>query len=152
MALRHYLLYVPRATGVACTFRPAIRRCHYASEPGEQRHQSIAAASLRRTPCASCIRLQALVDSSPIWAEAIEPFFTGAWFRSLSVPTAASRTPPWLGSGWGCRGRHISRDDKGGMSYCGSPIFSTNSANRGSERNGSSRKSVFKLSIPTSRS
>jgi hypothetical protein len=36
--------------------------------------------------------------------------------------------------------------------YCGSPTFRTNSANRGSERRGSSKKSVFKPSSRRSRS
>ena len=27
------------------------------------------------------------------------------FFKSLQLPTAASRTRPWLASGWGCRGR-----------------------------------------------
>ena len=41
-----------------------------------------------------------------------------AWFRQLThshsaaladfFSIAASRTPPWLASGWGCRGRHLS--------------------------------------------
>jgi len=30
-----------------------------------------------------------------------------AWFRKLTI--AASRTRPWLASGWGCRGRRLSR-------------------------------------------
>ena len=39
-----------------------------------------------------------------------------------------------------------------GSRYCGSPTFRTNSANRGSERMGSSKKSVFKPSSKESRS
>jgi hypothetical protein len=39
-----------------------------------------------------------------------------------------------------------------GFRYCGSPTFRTKSANRGSERMGSSKKSVFKLSKEESRS
>src|SRR6266568_4112988 len=30
----------------------------------------------------------------------------------LRQATAASRTPPWLASGWGCRGRHLSRGQR----------------------------------------
>jgi len=29
--------------------------------------------------------------------------------EQLRQATAASRTPPWLPSGWGCRGRRLSR-------------------------------------------
>ena len=36
--------------------------------------------------------------------------------------------------------------------YCGKPTLRTNPANRGSERKGSSKKSVFNLSSPESRS
>ncbi len=39
-----------------------------------------------------------------------------------------------------------------GLRYCGSPTFRTSSANRGSERMGSSEKSVFKPGRATSRS
>ena len=35
--------------------------------------------------------------------------FSLSWFRNLCVPTAASRTPPWLASGLGCRCRRLSR-------------------------------------------
>ena len=38
------------------------------------------------------------------------------------------------------------------LRYCGSPTFRTSSANRGSERKGSSKKKVFKPSRNTSRS
>jgi hypothetical protein len=38
-------------------------------------------------------------------------------------------------------------ESSGGLRYCGSPTFRTSSANRGSERMGSSGKSAFK---PTS--
>ena len=38
------------------------------------------------------------------------------------------------------------------VGYCGNPTLRTNSANRGSERRGSNRKSVFKLTRPESRS
>jgi hypothetical protein len=39
-----------------------------------------------------------------------------------------------------------------GSRYCGSPTFRTNSANRGSERSGSSKKEVFRCAIQKSRS
>src|SRR5437016_8783684 len=33
------------------------------------------------------------------------------WEGAVSICfTAASRTPPWLPSGWGCRGRRLSRE------------------------------------------
>src|SRR2546427_5069661 len=52
-----------------------------------------------------------------------------------------------LASGWGCRDRRLSRkrEKLDGLRYCGSPTFRTSSANRGSERMGSSKKSVFNL-------
>jgi hypothetical protein len=37
----------------------------------------------------------------------------GGWrgmSMSLEAATSASRTPPWLPSGWGCRGRRLSTD------------------------------------------
>ena len=39
-----------------------------------------------------------------------------------------------------------------GSRYCGSPTFRTSSANRGSERSGSSKKEVFRCAIQKSRS
>jgi hypothetical protein len=32
-----------------------------------------------------------------------------AWVEDRHAATAASRTRPWLPSGWGCRGRRLSR-------------------------------------------
>src|SRR5437660_10988190 len=35
----------------------------------------------------------------------------GLKYRTSGV-TATSRTPPWLASGWGCRGRRLSRSEE----------------------------------------
>ncbi len=43
-------------------------------------------------------------------------------------------------------------ESSGGIRYCGSPTFRTSAASRGSDRRGSSKKSVFKRTSCQSRS
>jgi hypothetical protein len=72
-----------------------------ASEPGGQR----SAASPKRPPGAhhaGCIARSLLLTDIPIRAGE-----ASSLFRGLSVPTVASRTPPWQLSGSGCRGRRL---------------------------------------------
>jgi len=64
---------------------------------------------------------------------------------------AISHIRPSLASGW-MSGRRLSGAENCSGSYCGSPTLCTNSANRGSERIGSSWKSVLNDSRPPSRS
>src|ERR1700730_17758081 len=77
------------------------------------------------------------------------------WLRSQSVEVPPSKSLGLnhykdgdVGVGVFPEGKRSSNS----IRYCGSPTLRTNSANRGSERMGSSKKLVFKATRPASRS
>ena len=99
------------------------------------------AEKIKRTPCASCTarRLQLQPDTARSSFSLSLVFAVFPCLLQLRVLRLGFLQDGDVGVGVFPEAKKL-----GWTCYCGSPTFRTNSANRGSERMGSSKKSVFK--------